>query len=73
MALAPLLALSPQEFFDTVRRRHISMCGVCPATLALFACASIGARQAQVAAYSTSAAVSGDAERVVGYAGVYII
>lgn len=71
-ALAPLLALSPEDFFAAVRGQHISMCGVCPATLALFACTALGAKEAQLAAYATSAAASGDTDRVVGYAGVYV-
>jgi AmmeMemoRadiSam system protein B len=48
------------------------MCGVCPATLALFAAKELGAREAKLAAYGTSAAASGETRRVVGYAGVYI-
>ena len=71
-ALVPLLALSPEELFWTVRSERISMCGVCPATLALFAANALGAREAKLAAYGTSAAASGDTGRVVGYAGAYV-
>ena len=71
-ALAPLLELSPEELFKTVRTERISMCGVCPATLALFAAKELGAHEAKLAAYGTSAAASGNPGRVVGYAGVYI-
>ena len=71
-ALAPLLELSPEELFNTVRAERISMCGVCPATLALFAAKALGAREAKLAAYGTSAAASGDTGRVVGYAGAYV-
>ena len=71
-ALAPLLELLPEELFNTVRAERISMCGVCPATLALFASRELGAREAKLAAYGTSAAASGDTGRVVGYAGAYV-
>jgi AmmeMemoRadiSam system protein B len=71
-ALTPLLDLSPEELFNTVRAERISMCGVCPATLALFAAKELGAREAKLVAYGTSAAASGDFGRVVGYAGAYV-
>ena len=71
-ALAPLLELSPEALFNTVRAERISMCGVCPATLALFAAKELGASEAKLVAYGTSAAASGDSGRVVGYAGAYI-
>jgi len=71
-ALAPLLELSPEDLFNTVRAERITMCGVCPATLALFAAKALGAREAKLVAYGTSAAASGDTGRVVGYAGAYV-
>ena len=71
-ALAPLLQLSPEALYNTVRAERISMCGVCPATLALFAAKELGAREAKLVAYGTSAAASGDFSRVVGYAGAYV-
>jgi AmmeMemoRadiSam system protein B len=71
-ALAPLLELSPEKLFNTVREERISMCGVCPATMALFASNALGAREAKLVAYGTSAAASGDTGRVVGYAGAYV-
>jgi len=71
-ALAPLLELSPEALFNTVRAERISMCGVCPTTLALFAAKALGAHEAKLVAYGTSAAASGDSGRVVGYAGAYV-
>jgi len=74
MALAPLLKLLPEELFNTVRTQNISMCGVCPVTLALFAARELDAQETAtaLAAYGSSAAASGDGSRVVGYAGAYI-
>ena len=71
-ALATLLELDPEKLFTTVRTERISMCGVCPATLGLFACKIMGAQKAELVAYGTSASVNGDTGRVVGYAGVRI-
>jgi len=74
LALAPLLKLLPEELFSTVQTQGINMCGVCPATIALFAARELGAQETAtaLAAYGSSAAASGDSNRVVGYAGVYI-
>jgi AmmeMemoRadiSam system protein B len=69
-ALAPLLALDPAGLYNTVTRERISMCGVQPATLALFAGKKLGITRAELAAHTTSAEASGDAGRVVGYAGI---
>ncbi|WP_028586859.1 AmmeMemoRadiSam system protein B [Desulfocurvus vexinensis] len=71
-ALEPVLALDPRGLYDTVRSQGISMCGVLPMTLGLLAARALGATSARLAAYATSAAASGDASRVVGYAGVLV-
>ncbi len=72
MALARIEALDPVGLYATVRDRGISMCGVLPATLGLFAALALGAQTARVVAYATSGEVSGDMQRVVGYAGVLV-
>jgi AmmeMemoRadiSam system protein B len=69
-ALAFLLALDPVGLYNTVARERISMCGVQPATLALFAGKELGVARAELVAHTTSAEASGDTGRVVGYAGV---
>jgi hypothetical protein len=71
-ALEPVLTLDPRGLYDTVRAQGISMCGVLPMTLGLLAAKALGATSARLAAYGTSAAASGDASRVVGYAGVIV-
>jgi len=55
-----------------VQKQRISMCGILPALMGLLACAELGARHARLVAYDTSASVSGDTSRVVGYAGARI-
>lgn len=72
LALEPFLAMNPVKLFNTVSSYRISMCGIFPATLALFACQELGITPpAVLASHSTSAAASGDTRRVVGYAGCY--
>jgi hypothetical protein len=72
MALEPMMTLEPAVLYDTVRSRHISMCGVLPMTTGLFAAKTMGATHAELVAYATSGEVSGDFEQVVGYAGVLV-
>ncbi len=72
VALERLLALDPEGLFNTVLGQRISMCGVLPATLALFAANRRGATQSRQAAYATSGDVSGDKGRVVGYSSVIV-
>lgn len=73
-ALQALAALDAEAFFSVVRKHNISMCGVYPMTVALFALAKLGVSQADVVAYATSGqtgrAFGADMNRVVGYAGV---
>ena len=72
MALEPIMTLDPAALYDTVRSRHISMCGVLPMTTGLYAAMTLGATHAELVAYATSGEVSGDFEQVVGYAGVVV-
>jgi AmmeMemoRadiSam system protein B len=72
LALDPLLALDPRSLYDTVRREHVTMCGYCPAVAMLIAARKLGAGNAELVRYGTSADVSGDFSRVVGYAGIVI-
>lgn len=72
LALEAFLALDPSRLVEVVRRNHISMCGVLPALMGLLVCGELGAKHSRLTAYDTSAAVSGDVSRVVGYAGARI-
>ena len=72
LALTHVLALDPAGMHDTVRGRGISMCGVLPTTVTLFAALSLGATRAELVRYGNSGETSGDYDRVVGYAGVVI-
>ncbi len=69
-AIDRMLALDPEGLFRVVRSERISMCGVIPATVVLYACLALGATSARLIQYRTSGDVSGDRSQVVGYAGL---
>lgn len=69
-ALSSLLKLNAADFAKVIDQRGISMCGFAPAYLALSALKVLGAEKAWLVEHTTSAKVSGDYDRVVGYAGV---
>jgi len=72
-AIDRILALDPEGLFRVVRSERISMCGVIPATVVLFASLALGAGSARLIQYSTSGDVSGDRGQVVGYAGLALL
>lgn len=72
-AIARILALDAEGLYRTVRSEGITMCGVIPATVALFAAVALGATSARLVKYATSADAGGDYGQVVGYAGLAIL
>jgi MEMO1 family protein len=70
MAITCIQKLDPHGLFETVRSEKITMCGVNPVTIMLLCSAKLGATEAQLVKYMTSGEVSGDMEKVVGYAGM---
>jgi len=71
MALEQILALDPAGLLKTVEKHDISMCGVFPTAVFLFAANALGARQARLLKHCHS----GDAvpmSEVVGYASVAV-
>ena len=71
-ALEAIMKLDGEGLYRAVGENNISMCGVLPATLALQACRDLGAEKAELVSYATSGQVSGDMDKVVGYAGVMV-
>ena len=71
MALEKILALDPPGLIETVEEEDISMCGVIPTTVFLFAAKDLGAKKARLLKHCHS----GDAtpmREVVGYASVAV-
>jgi AmmeMemoRadiSam system protein B len=71
-AIDRILALDPEGLHGTVRREGITMCGVIPATVMLFAARELGATRAELVRYGHSGEVTADDAEVVGYAGLVV-
>lgn len=70
LAIAAILTLEPERLRAVVREHEISMCGLAPALATLAALRELGQARAELVRYQTSGDVTGDFERVVGYAGL---
>jgi AmmeMemoRadiSam system protein B len=71
-AIERILTLDPKGLYDVVTQQAISMCGFGPAVTMLTAAKKLGAKSADLVKYATSGDISGDRDRVVGYAGVVV-
>lgn len=73
LALNAIAALEPERLYRTVRDNRISMCGMAAAVVALTALRCLDAlHDCCEVGYATSAEVSGDVRRCVGYAGILL-
>jgi AmmeMemoRadiSam system protein B len=72
-AIGRVLALDPTGLYDTVKREHITMCGYGPTVAMLTGAPKVGAKRAELVKYATSGDISGDRERVVGYASIAVM
>jgi hypothetical protein len=72
LAIQDILALQPEKLLQTVNENNISMCGVAPAAIMLYAARSLGAAKAHLISYDTSGTVTGETKEVVGYAGIIV-
>jgi MEMO1 family protein len=72
MAITCIQNRDPLGLFETVQSEKITMCGVNPVSIMLLCSEKLGAKEAELVKYMTSGEVSGDMEKVVGYAGMII-
>ena len=72
MAIEKMESLDPEGLYHTVRENNISMCGVIPAAVMLYAALELGAKESSLIAYATSGDVTGDTTEVVAYAGIVV-
>jgi len=72
LAIKEVLALDPEGLYSIVLKERITMCGFVPAVIMIYAARELGATEARLIKYATSAEVSGDFDRVVGYAGIIV-
>jgi AmmeMemoRadiSam system protein B len=73
LAIDRVLALDPEGLYGTVTAERISMCGMIPVVVVLFAALRLGATRARLIKYATSGDVSRDFDQVVGYAGLAVL
>jgi MEMO1 family protein len=71
-AIERILVMDARGLFDVVMNEDISMCGFGPTVVMLTAARKLGATNADLVRYATSGDISGDRERVVGYAGIIV-
>ena len=72
-AIQKILDLDPEGLYRTVRDSSITMCGFAPAVTMLVASKILGAKRAELVMYTNSGEVSGDYDKVVGYAGIVVM
>lgn len=72
LAIDRFLALDPEGLLSVCRAHRITMCGVVPAAVMLKTALLLGARHAELLAYSTSGDVTGDYRQVVAYASLTV-
>lgn len=73
LALSAMQELDPQRLYETVTENRISMCGLLPAVIVMETLRQLGGlKRASRAGYGTSADVTQDTSRVVGYAGMLL-
>jgi AmmeMemoRadiSam system protein B len=70
LAIDAVLARDPERLWCVASEQGVSMCGFIPTTAMLFAMNALGATDARLVKHATSGDVSGDYERVVGYASI---
>lgn len=71
-AIEKILQLDPAGLLQIIRDENISMCGYAPTIIMLTAAKELGAHEARLIRHATSADTGGDADSVVGYAGIVV-
>lgn len=73
LAIERIKNFDPEGLYNTVLEQRISMCGFVPTVTMLYTTKLLGAKEVQVIKYATSAEVSRDYDKVVGYLGAIVI
>ncbi|MFH1652704.1 MAG: AmmeMemoRadiSam system protein B [Pseudomonadota bacterium] len=72
LAIEQVLKMDPEGLINTCSENGITMCGVIPTAVMLFAARKLGKKNAKLIAHQTSGDISGDYDAVVGYAGIIV-
>ncbi len=73
LAIEKIKNFDPEGLYNTVLKNKISMCGFLSTVIMLYATKLLGAKEVQIVKYATSAEVSRDYDRVVGYLGALVL
>ena len=71
-AIDAILDLNEDLLLEKISKLGISMCGYAPTAVMLSGCKELGAKKGRLIKYQTSGDVTGDYQKVVGYAGILI-
>jgi hypothetical protein len=71
-AIEAIRHLDPAGLGEAVRTHRITMCGYAPTVTMLHAVRALGATSASLIRYATSGDITGEHDRVVGYAGLIV-
>ncbi|MCX7845018.1 MAG: AmmeMemoRadiSam system protein B [Dictyoglomaceae bacterium] len=69
-AIEAILNIDPKEFYERVKKRKISICGVGPIIILLLILNSLGIKNSKLVDYKTSGDITQEYDAVVGYAGI---
>ena len=72
LAIESMLDLNEDELLERIQKNNISMCGFGPVVSLIAAAKELGAGETELVKHQTSGDVSGDYDKVVGYAGLII-
>lgn len=73
LAAEKIKNFDPEGLYNTVLSYKISMCGFIPTVTMLYATKMLGAKEVKIIKYATSAEISRDYDRVVGYLGAVVL
>lgn len=73
LAIDKIQKFDPEGLYKTVLENNISMCGVIPTVVMLYCTKALGAKEVKIIKYTTSAEISRDYDKVVGYLGALVI
>lgn len=69
-AIEAILNIDPWEFYERVKKRRISICGVGPIIILLLILNNLGIKNSKLVDYKTSGDITQEYNAVVGYAGI---
>lgn len=72
LAIERVEALDAKGLVEVAAKQDITMCGVLPTAIAIYAAKTLGAEKGRLVSYATSGEVNNEMDAVVGYAGMIL-